>query len=373
MMKPGKQRLAVNLLLALGALLAAVGLGELGLRLWKPRQVMIQRQPAIYLRDELLGSRYEPGASGLMHRSFEIDNVVRTNSLGFHDVDHDPAAGALHVAAIGDSFTAAFEVPREKGWTALLQQQLRDSGFSGAEVVNLGQDHSGTDVHLEILRQYLDGHRPAVVVLAFYENDIDDIKRGGYFRETVDDRYVMVYGSAEQREAVIARIGEEAPGAATIWLCDHIYTCRLVRRLFTGEDDLYFNNIVGIKGRGRPQGATREMREIMHDLLHLAQAKGFMVMVVPVPPLRSPRDSVLRLRHSTGIELFRDLNVVNVFPAMERILDEDGRVFDEMYWKLDAHFNEYGNEVFARVVFEALKPRLEAKGRSSDGGDDRNG
>ncbi len=370
---PGKQRLAVNLLLALGALLAAAGLGELGLRLCKPRQVMIQRQPAIYLRDELLGSRYVPGASGLMHRCFEIDNVVRTNSLGFHDVEHPCAPGVLQVAAIGDSFTAAFEVPREKGWTALLQQQLRDAGFPGAEVVNLGQDHSGTDVHLEILRHYLDGHRPAVVVLAFYENDVDDIQRGGYFRETVDGRYVMVYGSVEQREAILARIGEQAPGPATIWICDHIYTCRLVRRLFTGEDDLYFNNIVGIKGLGRPQGATREMSELMRDLLQLAQAKGFMVVVAPVPPLLSPRGSVWRLRHSTGKELFRALNVVNVFPVMERILDEDGRVFDEMYWELDAHFNEYGNEVFARVVFEALKPRLEAKGRSSDGGDDRNG
>ena len=90
-MKAGKHRYAVNLLLALAALLSAAVLGELGLRLWKPRQVMIQRQPAIYLRDELLGSRYAPGASGLMHRCFEIDNldyqVYRISVLarqGFH-------------------------------------------------------------------------------------------------------------------------------------------------------------------------------------------------------------------------------------------------------------------------------------------------
>lgn len=58
-------------------------------------------------------------------------------------------------------------------------------------------------------------------------------------------------------------------------------------------------------------------------------------------------------------------NVVNVFPAMERILAEDGRTFEEMYWSLDWHFNEYGNRVFARVVFQALERRL---ARSSIGG-----
>jgi len=265
MMKPGPhKKLAGNLLLALAALLAAVAAGELGLRLFKPRPVMVQRQPAIYLRDEVLGSRYEPGASGLMHRCFEIDNLVRTNSLGYHDVEHEIAPGALHVAAIGDSFTAAFEVPRARGWTQLLQQRLRAGGYPGAEVVNLGQDHSGTDVHLEILRRYLDQHRPGVVLLAFYENDIDDMARGGFFRETVDGKYVMVYATAEQRERILERIRTEAPGPLAVWCCDHFYTCRLVRAFFTGEDDLYFNNIVGIKGQGRQDAAgAPEMRAIL--------------------------------------------------------------------------------------------------------------
>ena len=180
-----------------------------------------------------------------------------------------------------------------------------------------------------------------------------------YYRETVDGRYVAVYGTDEQREEILARIRDEAPGPATVWLCDYFFTCRLVRRFFTGEDDLYFNNIVGVKGRGRPgAGATREMSAIMRDLLSLSREHGFAVMVAPVPVLLSPRRSVWRLRNSTGAELFRALNVVNVFPVLERVLGEDGRVSEEMYWELDAHFNEYGNEVFARVVGEALVKRL---------------
>ncbi len=362
MMKAGKHRYAVNLLLALAALLSAAVLGELGLRLWKPRQVMIQRQPAIYLRDELLGSRYAPGASGLMHRCFEIDNLVHTNSLGFHDVEHDTVEGALQVAAIGDSFTAAFEVPRDRGWTRLLQQHLRSSGFPTAEVSNLGQDHSGTDVHLEILKRFLEDHQPNVVVLAFYENDVDDIQRSGFFRETVDDTYVMVYATPEQRETILERIGSDAPGPATVWLCDHIYTCRLVRAFFTGEDDLYFNNIVGVKGKGRPGAAAATgMRTILEELLQLSRERNFMLVLAPVPPLLSPRGSVWRLRHETGVDLFRQLNVINVFPVMERKLKEDGQTFEKMYWELDAHFNEYGNEVFARVVSEALVQRLKTR------------
>lgn len=354
-----KKRLAVNLLLAIAALLAAALIGELALRLFKPRQVMVQRQPAIYLRDDLLGSRYRPGASGLMHRCFEIDNVVHTNSLGFHDVEHEPASGALHVAAIGDSFTAAFEVPRAKVWTQLLQRQLRVSGFPGAEVVNLGQDHSGTDVHLEILKRYLEQHQPGVVLLAFYENDIDDIARGGFFRETVGDRYVMVYAKQKQREKILQRINSEAPGPLVTWCCDHFYTCRLVRAFATGEDDLYFNNIVGLKGRGKNRSdEAPELGPIMEELLQLSREREFVILVIPVPPKFEPRGSVWRLRDAIEADLFQALGVVNVFPVMERMLAGDGRAFEEMYWNLDAHFNEYGNEMFARVVFEAVEQRL---------------
>jgi hypothetical protein len=357
-----RKSLALNLLLALTAILVAAGLGEVGLRLLKPRPVMIQRQPAIYLRDEVLGSRYAPDAAGLMHRCFEIDNVVRTNSLGFHDVEHEMAPGALHVAAIGDSFTAAFEVSRTQGWTQLLQQHLRAADYSGAEVVNLGQDHSGTDIHLELLRRYLESHRPDMVVLAFYENDIEDIARSGFFRETVENHYVMVYATEEQRQRILERIRAEAPGPAMVWLCDHFYTCRLLRAFFTGEDDLYFNNIVGIKGGGRPGTAGNHgPGPLLDQLLELSRDHGFMVAVAPVPPLLSPRGSVWRLRNSIGIERFRKLNVINVFPVMERILGEDGRSFEEMYWTLDAHFNEYGNKVFARVVFEAMQKRMSTR------------
>jgi len=352
-------KLLMNVALVLGSLLVALSIGELALRVGKPRQVMVQRQPPIYLRDEVLGSRYMPCASGLMHRCFEIDNVVRTNALGFHDVEHDLRPGALHVAAIGDSFTAAFEVPREQGWTALLQRHLRAAGWNGAEVVNLGQDHSGTDVHLEILRRYLRSYRPDVVLLAFYENDVDDIRRSGFYRETVDGRYVMVYANGKQREIILRRIRDEAPGPLVVWACERLYTMRLIRWTIAGEDDLFSNNIVGLKGKRRNRDDDPPpLDQLLEQLLQLSRHHGFRVLVVPVPPKHEPRASVWRLRRELSSERWRDLDVVNVFPAAERMLAEDGRTMGQLYWELDGHFNEYGNKVYARVVFEALRERL---------------
>jgi hypothetical protein len=350
-------RLPLNLLLALAALLASLLLGEVGLRIGKPRGVMIQRQPTIYQRDEVIGSRYAPNAAGLMHRGFEIDNLVRTNSLGFHDLEHDFADGALHVAAIGDSFTAAFEVPPEAGWTRLLQQRLRDAGHAGAEVVNLGMDHSGTDVHLEILKRYLAlGRVPDVVVLAFYENDIEDMQRRRFFRETVEERYVIVYSNAKQREKILGRIAERAPGPAATWVLDHVLTCRLVRSFFTGEDDPYFNNLVGIKGRkGKsPDGGKAAMTRSVDELLRLSADHGFRLLTVPVPPKWEPNGSIRPLRNALTPERFAAIGLVNPTPAVSRILAEEGQPREAMYWELDAHFNGYGNRVFARVVFEAL-------------------
>lgn len=357
-------RLLVNVSLVLGGLFVALVIGELALRAGKPRQVMIQRQPPIYLRDDALGCRYAPCASGLMHRCFEIDNVVRTNSLGFHDVEHDVAPGALHVAALGDSFTAAFEVPREQGWTALLQQLLREGGWGGTEVVNLGQDHSGTDVHVEILRRYLERNRPDVVLLAFYENDVDDIRRRGFYRETADGRFVIVYADEKQRGVILERIREEAPGRSVTWVCDRLFTARLIRWSFTGEDDLYFNNIVGLKGgQGLRDNEPWRLDRLMGQLLRLSRTHGFRLLLVPVPAKGEPRASVWRLRHELSPERWRELDVVNLFPIAERLLAEDGSTMEQMYWELDGHFNEYGNRVYARVVFEALRERLGARQR----------
>ena len=71
---------------------------------------------------------------------------------------------------VGDSISAAFGLDTRQGWVALLEQRLRDEGFSDT-VVNAsvsGDTSAGGQARLPAL---LAAHKPALVVLELGGND----------------------------------------------------------------------------------------------------------------------------------------------------------------------------------------------------------
>ena len=100
---------------------AALLLGELALRLARPAGLSRILYPCFYEPDPHWGFRYRPNARGVVAGHFEIHNEVETNSLGFYD-DEPLASEAvgLRVLAVGDSFTAAMNVPKSQVWTSVL-------------------------------------------------------------------------------------------------------------------------------------------------------------------------------------------------------------------------------------------------------------
>ena len=86
-----------------------------------------------------------------------------------------PAAGAEPadppaIVVLGDSLSAAYGLPMERGWVALLQDRLT-GGNIGYRVVNASVSGDTTGAGLTRLPKILERHRPAVVVLALGAND----------------------------------------------------------------------------------------------------------------------------------------------------------------------------------------------------------
>jgi len=83
---------------------------------------------------------------------------------------------------VGDSLSAAYGVPVEQGWVALLQGRLKSEGY-GYRVVNASVSGETTGGALARLPRALDRHRPAVVIIELGGNDglrglpIDDVRR----------------------------------------------------------------------------------------------------------------------------------------------------------------------------------------------------
>ena len=153
-----KQTRFTNTLLVVLSTLFALLICEFLLYSIKPVQIVgISHQPTIYEKNEKYGYAYMTNVKGLIHRNFEIDNLVKTNSDGFHDIQRNQQQkhNKLRIAAVGDSFTSSLHVPLSATWTQILEQELRNSINSPVEVVNLGLDGTGTDVHLNILSSKL--------------------------------------------------------------------------------------------------------------------------------------------------------------------------------------------------------------------------
>jgi lysophospholipase L1-like esterase len=350
----GRRRHTIALVAASTAVALAVAEGVV--RMLRPAAASIVDYPCFYEPDERFGFRYEPGGTGRVAGHFEIDNTVTLNSLGFHD-DEPPAPGesSLVVLAVGDSFTAGLNLPRDAVWTAVLERELRARGFPSAHVVNLGIDGTGTDVHLELVRAYAPTLRPQVVIVAFFANDVDDVLNGRFGREC-HRGYVLSYQDELQRAVLARRVDEHLDREVSGWLFDHFYTVRLAVYAQQGPMNLHRLRFVQVRRAelgiddALHRRRAQQLRQSFADLAAFAAECDCSVVVAPVPPRRELAGSLRVLRRWIGAAA---LPVVDVVPAMERMLAEDGRTRLDLYWTHDNHLNDYGNELFARALAEA--------------------
>src|SRR5579883_2647859 len=125
----------------------------------------------LYGPDCALGWRLRPGASGRV--STETPQWVRINSRGFRDRERtfEKPADTFRIAVLGNSWTEALQVPQEKTYTAVLEQQLNDRKcFAGkrVEVLNFGVAGYSTAQELLLLRQKVWNYHPDLILLAIY-------------------------------------------------------------------------------------------------------------------------------------------------------------------------------------------------------------
>jgi lysophospholipase L1-like esterase len=339
---------------------AAAGLlGEALLRFVRPPALSAIRYPCFYEPDAELGFRYRPHAHGVVAGHFEIDNEVATNSLGFYDDEPlAPDEVGLRVLAFGDSFTAALNVPQSEVWTSVLERELRARGRTRADVVNLGLDGTGTDVHLALMREFVPRLRPDVVVLAFFANDFGDVLNGRFERECYRD-YVLSYQSAAQRAGLRARVDAHLEGRLRRWLHDHVYLARLLAAPFLPPLNPYRiqflqprRSELAIDDALRAQRRT-EWDRTLTDLEALAAACACRLLVAPVPP-RSQADGSLAMWHRQAGA--RALEVVDLLPAMQALARESGLAHPDLYFEHDNHLNTVGNAIYARALANHLEP-----------------
>jgi len=191
--------------------------------------------------------------------------------------------------------------------------------------------------------------------VAFYANDPDDVLHGRFAREC-HRGYVLSYQNELQRAVLEKRVDDHLDRRLAVWAFDHSYAVRLVVHALEGPLNLFRLRFVqtrraelGIDEARRRERAAH-VRAAFAGLEAFARECDCRVVVAPVPPRRSLDGSRRVLGRWLGGAA---LPVVDVVPAMERMLAEDGRVPADLFWVHDNHLNAYGNRLFARALAQA--------------------
>jgi lysophospholipase L1-like esterase len=163
--------IAVNFLVFLGLLLLAEGIGQ-GIELLRPTYEVLFLEP-----DRVMGWREVPGLqwtwAGHYWYAADFSVEVRTNRAGFRDLEREYAKpdGVKRVAALGDSFIEAVQVPLEKTATQLLERKLNAPRGRGStsppkwEVLNFGISSFSVGQYLLAWEQHARQYAPDYVVV----------------------------------------------------------------------------------------------------------------------------------------------------------------------------------------------------------------
>ena len=175
----GASRLGINLALVVTALLVALLLCELLLR------ILGVSYPVYVWTDPIRGVAHIPGSKS---RTLpDGRSWIEINDDGMRGPDATPKAapGTFRIALLGDSFIEAFEVPYDKTVGEVIERRLSARRGTPVEVLNFGVGGYGTTQELLTLQHQVWKYSPDLVLLAVTTgNDISDnyrpLKRADY-------------------------------------------------------------------------------------------------------------------------------------------------------------------------------------------------
>lgn len=165
------------------------------------------------------GGAYIPGARGWAASFPEYAVPIQINSKGLRDNEfpYEKPAGTFRILVLGDSFTAALNVPLQNTFHKVLMDRLNRNGEASAqrfEVISAGYNGFGTDLELLFFRQEVYKYKPDLVVLAFFGNDLTDVSAfyKPYFRPADGFPYFVLRNGEVELRNFPGRI-QTQPGA----------------------------------------------------------------------------------------------------------------------------------------------------------------
>lgn len=148
--------------------------------------------------------------------SYLLTALLMFNTAHAQSASATSATSAILV--LGDSLSAAYGIPREKGWVSLLQQRLLQQQSSSMEkqsqqklangnVINASVSGETTDGGLARLPALLQKHKPAIAVVELGAND----GLRGFQIQRTRDNLAQIISLCQKAGAKVLLIGIKIP------------------------------------------------------------------------------------------------------------------------------------------------------------------
>jgi lysophospholipase L1-like esterase len=276
---PRWRAIALNALLLVFGLGAALGLLEAFLRVYNP------------FGERLVGDRivlptnYRYVMTNELNRKLPRTIVFSKNSLGFRGPEPPAAfADALSVVAVGGSTTESLYVTDGQTWPEIAGQKLAPC-FRALWVNNAGIDGHSTYGHLLLLRQRLAALRPKVALFLVGINDVgrEDLKSAD--RAIVGDGDASWLTRGARRSAILATAQNllRSREAARMKLSTHadLNLARLPHVEYTGRRP---EKVLAL----HRERFLAPYRERLLEIVRVCRAAGILPVFVTQPALYGP-------------------------------------------------------------------------------------
>ncbi len=132
-----------------------------------------------------------------MFRTYLLMIITLISSVGI----------SKNLLIVGDSLSAAYNIPLEKGWVTLLQTRLNQQNLGEITVVNASISGETTGNALKRFPQLLDQHKPSIVLIELGGND----GLRGFSLEAIKANLIEMVSLAKQAQAEVILTGIHVP------------------------------------------------------------------------------------------------------------------------------------------------------------------
>lgn len=302
--------------------------------------------------DPVVGSKLRPNYEINLEIGDGTSYNVKTVDLGFENIGFrdDGIDGDVYGVTLGDSFTFGEGVNMSDTWTEILERE------TGRDFVNMGVSGHGTEHELRFLREYGSKLEPEVIIVMFHENDFGNnhgliTTQAQGVRNFLRENFVTY----EVLKFVLGNKDLPTNQDAIVYK-DENFEFDFFPRWWWKKSDS--ESEITKFGEDVTEKDFSEMKRI-------ADSVGAEILVVTVPPKENIYSHLIADRvditeYDLGYPTRRALEICNIVEIdcldLTPVLIEKGSD-EQLYFRVDGHLNERGNEVAAEAILEFLESK----------------